>query len=50
MPQRNERRITPPEVRDFFGVTSKELIEMKKLDPDGYEEIVQGMSDGSFTY
>lgn len=56
-----EKEPTEPHVnvaalmREFFGsdghpVTSKELVDFKKEDPEGYEQVKKSLLDGTLTY
>jgi hypothetical protein len=45
----------PSDVTTFFSdgsrkMTGAELIQLKKEDPDGYEQIAEGIGNGTLTY
>lgn len=62
----NRPRATPTQIRNYFGrpadtdpagmsgvyqeVPAKELIELRKLDAAGFDQIANGIGDGSLTY
>lgn len=37
-------------VKNFFGVSSTELIAFKKADPEGYAQLAEGITNGTLTY
>lgn len=37
-------------VKRFFDCTNSELLELKKTDPEGFEQLCKGLEDGTFTY
>lgn len=37
-------------MREFFGVSVKDLMEFKKADPEGYAQVSKGIADGTMTY
>lgn len=50
-------RATPKQIREFFEedgkypkVSLSELSDFKKADPEGYDQVANGLGDGSLTY
>ncbi len=49
-------KASPQEIRAFFEadsarkVTSRELMDLKKDNPGGYDAIARGIKDGTLTY
>jgi hypothetical protein len=48
-------KATPSEVRQYFAIDgellpAKEIMGLKKADPEGYDQIARGIKNGTYTY
>lgn len=48
-------KATVPQVKEYFAASGKplsnaEIIELKKSDPKAYDQIANGIGDGTLTY
>lgn len=37
-------------IKDYFGCSNAELIDFKKADPEGFQQIKEGILNGTMTY